>query len=232
LDRRRVKLALATLFFAATGYAAFAAEDTKPKDPNPPATIKIDVARGDRWNYDVRDDLTDELRRVVEVAVTDVTDSEIDVRLRATNVTTNAEATSVALFDRDWRQKETGQLMFHPADDQTGVPTDIQVGKTWPFKFQMTRANPPARGNFIGTAKVESWERVDLGNGLAYDAFKIAYDSSVTPVVNNRKVEWHVELWFAPAAQRYVKRRLESRQNGKLVESTLETLRDYQRREQ
>ena len=45
-------------------------------------------------------------------------------------------------------------------------------------------------------------------NGLAYDAFKIVFNSAVTPVVNNRKWEEHVELWYAPAANRYVKRSL------------------------
>jgi hypothetical protein len=53
----------------------------------------------------------------------------------------------------------------------------------------------------------------------------------VTPFVINRKWERQVELWCAPAADRYVKRHLEARQNGKLVDSTVETLKEYQRRQ-
>ena len=229
---RRVKLAMVVLFLAAGGCTAVAADDTKPTDPNPPTTIKIDVARGDRWTYEVRDGLTDELRHVFEYAVTDVSDSEIDARLRILNPVTNAETVSLVVFDRNWRRKETAAERFRPADEETGVPSDIQVGKTWQYNFEMSRNNLPSRVKFDGKAKVESWERIDLGNGLAFDAFKITYDASITPVVNNRKWQQRFEQWYAPAVQRYVRLSFESRLNGKLVESTAETLRDYQRREQ
>jgi hypothetical protein len=66
---------------------------------------------------------------------------------------------------------------------------------------------------------------------LAYDAFKIEFNTAATPVVNNRKFEEHILQWYAPAANRYVKFVYESRQNGKLLESSVQTLRDYRRRE-
>ena len=104
------------------------------------------------------------------------------------------------------------------------------MARAGPTVSSSTRLSPAAHFKFAGKAKVEFWERVAVGNGLSYDAFKIVFNSAVTPVVNNRKFETHVELWYAPAANRYVKRRYESRQSGKLVEATVETLRDYQRR--
>jgi len=223
-------LAMAVAFAIAGGCAAFADDDTKPSDPNPPVNPKVEVSRGDRWTYEVRDDITDELKTILDFAVTDVTDSEIDTRARYTNTATNAETNSVQVFDPNWRMKDNGGATFRPGNDQTGIPTDLQVGKTWPFHFDMVRINPPANFRFVGKATVESWERVAVANGLAYDAFKVVYNSAVSPVVNNRKWEEHVELWYAPSANRYVKRRYESRQNGKLFEATVETLREYQRR--
>jgi hypothetical protein len=224
------RLACAVFFSVAGGCAAFADDDPKPSDPNPPATTKIEVARGDRWTYEVRDDITDELKSILDFAVTDVADSEIDTRARFTNVATNAESASVQVFDQNWRLKDNGGAIFKPAEDETGIPADVQLGKAWTYGFEMSRISPAAHFKFVGKAKVYAWERVTVANGLAFDAFKIVYNSAVTPVVNNRKWEVHVELWFAPAANRYVKRRYESRQNGKLVEASIETLRDYQRR--
>jgi hypothetical protein len=217
-------------FALAGGCAALAEDDTKPSDPNPPVNPKIEVARGDRWTYEVRDDVTDELKTILDLTVTDVTDSEIDTRARFTNAATNAESTNVQIFDPRWRMKDDGAAIYRPAAEETGIPTDIQVGKSWSYNYEYSKVNPPANVKLVGKAKVESWERITVGNGLAYDAFKIVFNSSVTPVVNNRKWEWHVVLWYAPAAHRYVKRIFESRQNGKLNDASVQTLRDYHRR--
>ena len=163
--------------------------------------------------------------------MTDVTDTEIDTRARFTNPTTNAETNAVQVFDPRWRIKDNGVNVYRPALEETGIPADIKVGKTWSYSYEANRVNPPAHFRFAGKAKVQSYEHVAAANGLAFDAFKIVYDCAVTPVVNNRKFQEHVELWYAPDANRYVKRLFESRQNGKLLEASLETLRDYSRRE-
>jgi hypothetical protein len=225
------RLAIAAVFVLVGGCAAFADDDAKPSDPNPPVNPKIEVSRGDRWTYELRDDITDELKTILDFAVTDATDSEIDTRVRYTNAATSVETNGVQVFDSHWRLKDNGVATYRPALENGGIPADIQVGKTWTYSFEMSRISPPANFKFAGKAKVESWERVAVGNGLAYDAFKIVYNAAVTPVVNNRKWEERVELWFAPAANRYVKLNYESRQNGKLVEATSQTLRDYRRRD-
>ena len=216
---------------AAPQDAAPAKDAAKDVAPAPPVNPKIDVARGDRWTYEVRDDITDELKTILDFAVTDVTDAEIDTRARFTNAVTNAETTAVQVFDPRWRLKDNGVNVWRPALEETGIPADIKVGKTWSYSYDSSRVNPPAHFRFAGKAKVLSYEHVAVANGLAFDAFKIVYDFAVTPVVNNRKFEMHVELWYAPEANRYVKRLYESRQNRKLLEASLETLRDYRHRE-
>jgi hypothetical protein len=218
---------MAVAFALSGGCAALADDDTKPNDPNPPASVKIEVSRGDRWTYQVRDDVTDELKAIFDVAVTDVTDSEIDTRIRTTNAATNTESTAVYVFDPHWWLKDDGVAVYRPGLQHLGIPADIQVGKTWSYGFERSRINPPGDFKFAGKAKVESWERVSVSNGLAYDAFKIEFNQAATPVVNNRKFEEHVVLWYAPAANRYVKLVFESRQNGKLLTATVQTLREY-----
>ncbi|MGA2494481.1 MAG: hypothetical protein ABSF67_16305 [Roseiarcus sp.] len=225
------RLAVAVAFVLTGACAALADDDTKPNDPNPPASVKIEVSRGDRWTYEVRDDVTDELKTIIDIAVTDVTDSEIDTRVGFTNASTNAESTAVQVFDPHWRLKDNGAFVYRPALEHFGIPPDIQVGKTWSYSYELSRINPPGNFKYAGKAKVVSWERVSVRNGLAYDAFKIEFNTAATPVVNNRKFEEHILQWYAPAANRYVKFVYESRQNGKLLESSVQTLRDYRRRE-
>jgi len=225
------RFAFAAAFVFAGAYSAVADDAAQPKDATPPANTKIEVARGDRWTYEVRDDVTDELKNIVDFAVTDITESEIDTRVRYTNAVTSAESTAVQVFDPKWRLKDNGSNIFRPGVEETGIPSDIKVGKTWSYSYDSSRINPPSHFKFVGNGKVESWEHVAVANGLAYDAFKIVYTAAVTPVVNNRKFELKIELWYAPAANRYVKRRYESRQNGKLLDASLETLRNYSRRD-
>ena len=220
---------VAAIAFALSGSYALADDDTKPSDPNPPANVKIDVARGDRWTYEYRDDLTDELKTITQYAVTDATDSEIDTRARVTNATTNSESHSVQVFDPHWRLKDSGVATYRPGLEHVGIPADMQVGKAWSYTFEMSRINPPGNFKFAGKGKVDSWERVSVRNGLSFDAFKIEYTQSAIPVINNRKLEEHVVQWYAPSVNRWVKMIYESRQNGKLLEATSMTLRDYQR---
>ena len=211
--------------------AAYADEEAKPSDSKPPATTKVEAARGDRWVYEVRDDITDELKVITDFTVTEVTDTEINTRVRYTNVTNNnSEVTAAQTFDLNWHTKDNGTFVFTPGLEDTGIPADLQIGKTWSFNYELTRVSPPVHFKFIGKAKVESWDHVVVANGLAFDAFKIVFQSSVSPVVNNRKYETRVEMWYAPAANRYVKRQYESRMNGKLTDASVETLRDYRRR--
>lgn len=211
--------------------AAYADDDAKLSTSPPPATIKIDIARGDRWIYEIRDDITDELKIVTDYTVTEVTDSEIDTRVRYTNIANNnSETTGVQTFDLNWHTKDNGTVTFRPGLEDVGVPADLHLGKTWSYKYETMRVRPLAHFSFVGKAKVDSWEHVVVGNGLAFDAFKIVYESSVFPVVNNRKFTSRVELWYAPAANRYVKRKYESRMNGKLADASEEILRDYRRR--
>jgi hypothetical protein len=216
-------IAFAAALVIAGGHAA-RAEDAAP------VHSKIDVARDDRWTYEVRDDITDKLKTVLDFVVTDATDAEIDTRARFTDAVTNAETTAVQVFDPRWRLKDNGANVYRPGLEETGIPADIKVGRTWSYSYESSRVNPPAHFRFAGKAKVQSYEHVAVANGLAFDAFKIVYDAAATPVVNNRRFEFHVELWYAPDANRYVKRLYVSRQNGKLLEASLETLRDYSRR--
>jgi hypothetical protein len=102
----------------------------------------------------------------------------------------------------------------------------LQVGKSWSFKFESVRKGAAQTQEFAGVGKVEAWERVALPSGSAYDAFKIDVRLA-TSTANNRKREAHAVMWFAPAANRVVKRTDEIRLDGKLQDSTEQTLREY-----
>ena len=72
-------------------------------------------------------------------------------------------------------------------------------------------------------------EEVAIPSGVTYDAVKIEYHEAATPLINNQRVEATIVEWFAPRANRYIKRVVEAKQGGKIIESTSEILTDYVR---
>lgn len=210
----------------AAGAPAFGDDAVKDGPPAPPAIPAIQVSRGDVWTYDVRDDVADEARGTIAFEVTKVTDGAIETRVVQHRLATNAQVTSADVFDPRWRLKDNGKVVYRPYSDDSGVPDDLQVGKSWSFKFESVRKAAAQTQEFAGAGKVEAWERVALPNGSAYDAFKIDVRFT-TSTANNRKREAHTVMWFAPAANRVVKRTDEIRLDGKLQDSTEQTLREY-----
>ena len=161
------------------------------------------------------------------LTVTEVTASEIYVRIRYTAAKTQQESSGLVTFDRNWRRKEDSAWRETPPNDMTGIPDGMAVNKSWNYTRKAPRLSPPADVKFTGSGKVAAWEEVTLPNGASYDAYRIEITEAATPVINNRKLEDKVVEWYAPSVNRYVKRTWESRQNGKLVDEGVEFLTIY-----
>ncbi len=218
--------AVAIVLIASAAATAVADDAVKVDQPAAPTNLAIQVSRGDVWTYDVRDDIVDEAKGTIAFEVTKVTDGAIETRTVQHKQATNAETTNADIFDSRWRLKDNSKFVYQPHSDDSGVPEDLQVGKSWSFKFESVRKGAAQTREFAGVGKVEAWERVTLPNGSAYDAFKIDVRFA-TFTANDRKRETHTVMWFAPAVNRVVKRIDEIRVNGKLEDSTEQTLREY-----
>jgi hypothetical protein len=84
----------------ATIAAPAVAEDFSKLDPSAaPVDPKIQVSLGDSWTYDVRDDVSGDLKSSVTFEVTKVTDAEIETRATRQIQITSAKTTAVERFD-------------------------------------------------------------------------------------------------------------------------------------
>lgn len=218
-------VAAAIVMIAST--AAFADDAVKTDQPPAPANPAIQVSRGDSWTYDLRDDVTDEAKGSLVFEVTKITDAGIETRVTHQVLATKGETTATEVFDARWRLKDNGKFLFQPHLDTTGVPDDLQVGKSWAFKYESQRKGAALTREFTGLGKVAAWERVTLPNGAAYDAFKIDVAATPNSAPAGHKLELHTIMWFAPAVNRVVKRIDESRSNGKLRDASEQTLRAF-----
>ncbi len=194
-----------------------------------PDTVVVDAKKGDQWVYDFRDGLTNELRFTNSIVISAIAENEIDARWRVKNVATSAESSSLVAYDRLWRKKEDQVWSNDPYQENWGIPKEIRVGASWDYSYVATRQNPPAEVRWTGHAKVAAWERVALLSGVAYDAFRIEYSEAVSSNGKPSATSANIVEWFAPAANRYVKRETNSYFNGKLYDGSVETLTGYVR---
>jgi hypothetical protein len=213
------------------------AQQTPPPAAAPPdaaalvqpakALVPMEEPRpGDRWTYEVRDEITGTITATRENVVTEVTTNEISVRFKIVG-TTNEGFT---VYDRSWNLVEERPWKFSP-NDGSGIQSPLAVGKTWPVQTNNVNS---ANGNIwkrSGTSKVVGQESVTTKAG-AFDTFKIetAYKARN---VNNPTLESEVTslTWYAPAIDHWVRRTFVSRANKHLQISNTIELVDYGRKQ-
>jgi hypothetical protein len=212
------------------------AQQTPPAAAPPDAAASVQRAKalvpmeepqaGDRWTYEVRDEITGTITATRENVVTEVTTNDISVRFKI--VGTPNEGFTV--YDRSWNLVEERPWKFSP-NDGSGIQSPLAVGKTWPVQTNNVNS---ANGNIwkrSGTSKVVGQESVTTKAG-AFDTFKIetAYKAKN---VNNPTLESEVTslTWYAPAIDHWVKRTFVSRANKHLQISNTIELVDYGRKQ-
>jgi hypothetical protein len=180
---------------------------------------------GDQWTYEVRDEITGELKFSTTTIITDVTPTEIALRAQSPSFA----GPGVYIYDRSWNLKNSPIWRESP-NDGLGVKLPLNVGNTW--KFQSDAIYSPRGTTFrnSGTSKVVGQESVTTGAGT-FDTFKIE------TTVNGRnasdptkRFELQTTTWYAPSIDHWVKRTSKSSFNGRVDADTSMELVDYGRR--
>jgi len=230
------------LRYAVLGLIGLAANHALAQQAPPPAAAPPDAATsaqsekaivtmeeprpGDRWTYEVRDDITGTITATRENVVTEVTPTEIIVRYK--NLGANNEGFNV--YDRSWNVVEDRPWRFSPHDG-TGIQSPLAVGKTWPVRTNNVNS---ANGNVwkrSGTSKVVGRENVTTKAGT-FDTFKIETTFTGSNV-NNPTLRNEVTslTWYAPAIDHWVRRTFVSRANKHLQISNIVELIEYGRKQ-
>jgi hypothetical protein len=181
---------------------------------------------GDRWTYDIHDDITGTIATTRENVVTEVTPTEISVRYKNIG-TTNM---GLVVYDRSWNLVEDRPWRYSP-NDGTGIQSPLAIGKTWPVQTNNINS---VNGNVwkrSGISKVVGQESITTKAGT-FDTFKIE-TSFTARNVNNPTLKNEVTslTWYAPAIDHWVRRTFVSRANKHLQISNTIELVDYGRKQ-
>jgi hypothetical protein len=107
------------------------------------------VRSGDRWTYEVTDEQTGDLKQTSTVEVISVSDKEITSR-----VTTRGAAHPIqVVYDKSWNRLDDSIWKYRPSDG-SGVPTPVEVGKSWRFDSKATHFQSDAAMRITGQSKV------------------------------------------------------------------------------
>jgi hypothetical protein len=201
-----------------------AASSPPAETPNSPEPME-DAQTGDHWTYEVRDEITGEVKSTVTTTVTDVSASEISTKSAQLGTSNFGFQT----YDRSWNMKNNGTWRFTP-NDGSGIRLPLAVGKTWSFKATDVNTSAGVSWKRSVTSKVTAKETVTTRAGT-FDTLKIE-TSIETQNANDptKKFQSMQEIWYAPLINHWIKRSFASRSDGRVREKSTVELVEYGRR--
>jgi hypothetical protein len=210
-----IRQRIAIFAFTLLSWTACCTAQTTEPDP-----IRV----GDRWSYDLKDDLTGDLRHSVTVVVVEVTTKEITTRATVRG----RDRPQTMVFDHNWGRIDDGAWKVNPSG--LGIKMPLQVGKEWRSDANAMHVQSGVAFRASGVAKVVKQEQVTTPAGT-FDTYQV---DTTTRLVNTRdqtkSSTWTFVYWYAPAINRWVKRKAEQRADGRLRDSHVEELTEYSRK--
>jgi hypothetical protein len=221
---------LATLSTGALAQSASTKDEAAPPQPaaaapNPDESMDSPMV-GDHWTYEVRDEITGEVKNTVTTTITDLTPTDIAVRFESQAYSTGP---TISIYDRSWNLKNNPTWKFSP-NDGTGIKMPLAIGQTWQFRSDQIRTGYGTTFTNVGKSKVIGMESITTGAGT-FQALKIETSINGHNVHDSTKrFESTLTTWYVPSMDHWVKRTEKSAFNGRVRGNDSIELVDYGRR--
>ena len=190
----------------------------------PPVEAMEEPQLGDHWTYELRDEITGDLKSTMTHTITDVTAAEISIRI----ATVGKNDSGFQTFNRSW-DMISGLWRFTP-NDGLGIRAPLSVGKSWPVKSTAFNGANGVSLKISGTSKVTAKETIVTRAG-AFEVYKI--ETSIEQRNANdatKKFLTEHQTWYAPAIDHWVKREIVNRSEGRVRDRSQLELVEYGRR--
>jgi hypothetical protein len=202
-----------------------ASPDNAPVAAAAPSDSMEQPMVGDHWSYEIHDDITGVQKGTNVETVTDVTPTEIGVRVEWLG----KPGTGYFIYDHSWDMKNNQILKFSPSDGN-GVKLPLKVGDHWKFQSNDFNSTHGLTFKRTGSSKVVAAESMTTGAGT-FDTFKIETSVSVRNANDpTKKAESATTTWYAPSVDHWVKKTSKTLANGHVNQSITAELVDYGRR--
>lgn len=203
-----------------------------PSDTAPTTSSSVapeameDPQLGDHWTYEVRDEISGDLKSTITHTITDLSPKEIVVRL---DVVGKPGFGGYHVYGRSWEMINNGHWRFTP-NDGIAIREPLTVGKSWPIKAGAFNSSSAVSLKMSGKAKVTAKETITTRAGT-FDVFKIETSTESRNANDTTKKSVSEEqIWYAPAVDHWVKRSSVDRSEGRVRFRTVVELVEYGRR--
>ncbi len=221
---------LSGLAMAQTASPQTVSPEPKPTAPVPAAPAQDDSATnmlppavGDHWTYELRDNISGDLKGDVTQTVTDIKGDEISIQSHALGA-----ANSIYLiYDHLWDLKSNPLWKFAP-NDGGGVKESMKEGQTWDFKATDLK-DARAMWKRNGSTKVIGEESVTTQGGT-FSAIKYETTVHIRGAIDpTKKADVVITAWYVPSVDHWVKRTEKLMSDGHVRNNTTVELVDYGR---
>jgi hypothetical protein len=181
---------------------------------------------GDHWTYELHDEITGRLKATSTFTITDVTPTEIGVRVE----NRGNPNYGYYIFDQSWNVKKNPNSRFSP-NDGGGIKLPLSPGSTWKFQNdQISLLNNAVAFHRSGSSKIVRQESVTTSAGT-FDAYKIEISTEYHNINGaTKKGSSKTTNWYAPSVDHWVKQEFVSYVDGHLAQNLSIELVDYGRR--
>ena len=190
-----------------------------------PELLPEPVRVGDRFTYDIKDEITGDPKGTYVSVVAEVSEKEITTAISFRG----KSGSQLVVLDRDWNRIDDSIWKYKPNNGQ-GVRLPLTVGKTWRLEYYATNLQSGVVLRSSGVSKVVAPETVTTPAGT-FETFKVESHVMQNSTLDATKgSQTDITTWYAPAIHHWVRRTFVTRSNRRVRSSTSEELADFSRK--
>jgi uncharacterized protein DUF3108 len=202
--------------------APAADQAAKPAQP----VNMTEVAVGDHWTYDVRDEIAGAITLTRKYTVSDVSGGQIATRVEVVN---NSGRSGSIVYDKSWNILRDGANRYSP-NSGTGIALPLKLNSEWKAAADEINGNNGNTWKIAVSSRVTGQESVTTKAGT-FDTYAIETTQAVRNTKNpSANAQIMIRTWFAPDVNHWVRRNFVRRVGGLIVGSETLELVEYGRK--
>lgn len=203
-----------------------AAPTAAASQPASPTLVRItEPAPGDHWTYEIKDEISGEIKSTRTDLVTDIAKNTIGVR----SDVTGSPNSIMMIYDPSWNVVRGGVFRYSP-NDGTGIHSPLSVGEQWKFTSNYLNSGEGSTWRRTGTSRVSGQQNITTKAGT-FDTFvietKLTNKNTRAPTIGG---EFSIRTWYSPDIDHWVKRTTIIRRSGHIFQNTSVELIGYGRK--
>lgn len=185
------------------------------------STDKPEVRVGDRWSMQHTNGLVNERDYTTIEDVVEITDKEIQTRIR----TKGRSGNGIAAYTKEWNPVDVVSARYDPNLGRFSFP--LQVGKKWDGAADKMLFSNGKHGKFSLKGEVVSLEKVTVPAGT-FDAYKVVLTVDAIATDEDANIGHTVETyWYAPSVKRDIKSEYVFSKDGRVRSKDIFELLEY-----